>query len=512
MLLAPHRPYVMGTIDHPGTLVLNPDGLDTTGWTDASAPGELHAAREHTVTVPGLLPQVVQIARAEPTAGGLQRAIQFYSGGSGETFLLGNVAAQPWIDKMRADGSRLTMTKFVAPGWFENEDTAIRPGPAVCAGRPSTVTRYLWAQFAVGDVLHGVGVSGGASTLGYLFSFYGLDDLFDAKVPVAGPPHADMHSACTQVPGLAADHDEAVKFDRAYLAIPLETACDLNQPQVRGGAWAFDSVLAGNLGWADARTLYSFGELDLTPASPQGKLVLAKQPVARATFPPNEGHGGITKPLSQMGIYDFIKGAPIIRQAVLEQSAITTGLVLPFSQGPPKVSSLLLAPHRCAEVAHVPTGWQVAESVAVMSGPSVVFMLQMLWRIADGTETGVTLSSESGASGRQAGELYEVPLPPGFSSWVLDSHVSAAPVGNVTSCPIGPTGVPAAAKAFCVAAVASGSVAFAQSWTNGFAAFGKTSRLSTAAKALTAAAAQSTAETWDVPDQAVGALCVWRPV
>jgi hypothetical protein len=114
----------------------------------------------------------------------------------------------PVIDELRAEG--FVIVQFRGISTWINSAPGNEAGAAHVACRPSTVIRFVYDNYYVplglqpgvigqaGFAVHST--SGGANTIGYALSHYGLDDIIDVAIPSGGPTFATLAKSCMNYP------------------------------------------------------------------------------------------------------------------------------------------------------------------------------------------------------------------------------------------------------------------------------------------------------------------------
>lgn len=522
---------------HAGVLTVRPGNPDDPPYptlADPLLPPGVEAWDEtlgYDVACMGIPDGLVHIARAEPTVTEVGTVV-FFSVGGGENWVFGNAETSAWQLQMRSLGWRVMAVRWgdgvgSGEGWSDNSSPTTIGGPARMAGRGAGVIQFIHDTYAgIGEYAL-AGVSGGSSLCCYALTTYGLSSIVDKVIVGSGPPHASIYLGCaTPIDSIYA-YNEAGNDDNIDDSYGLnEYACSRHTLAgnpvgitIRGAAWAEDGVLAGSdLRFdQDVVTHFIYGPEDTSVAVAQGKLLLAQQPEALVSYPPETGHSIWNTANSRQTIVDVLRGAPTIRQGSMEN--VTGGNSLSFPVGydattrphedPIKAGSLLVLEVRSDDVLSLPTSdgattpWVLAASQGTATG---LGLLRLYWKVANGTETSVNLASTSGFL--QAG-FFEIQQR-GVTNWAVDvSDTSTSGLTAVTSLEVGPV-TPGSAVGWAHAVVSGGNVTFNQAWTGGFVPLGVSSRMSSAGYAFMSTAPLSTTEFCN-STRAIGVLACWVP-
>ncbi len=131
----------------------------------------------------------------EPPARG---TILLMTGGAGtQLYEQGSQESQRIVDELRAAGFHTAQLQWV-DGWLL-ASPGEEAGHARLGCRPATVAR--WVHDNIHQQLPGLaycaeGNSGGSMQIGYMLTYYGLEELLDTVVPSGGPPTGRLDLSC----------------------------------------------------------------------------------------------------------------------------------------------------------------------------------------------------------------------------------------------------------------------------------------------------------------------------
>lgn len=256
-----------------------------------------------------------------PTGPPARGTILLMTGGDG-TDLYEQYGGQRIVDELRAAGFHTAQLQWV-DGWLW-ASPGEEAGHARLGCRPATVARW------VHDNIHqklpelaycAAGGSGGAMQIGYMLTYYGLEEVLDTVVPDGGPPTGRIDLSCLRddpdnevmLFGIENDGWNADWLMDGGFGYPL----DGSGPCARGDTSFRDqfreaSVASGDGDYSYPRTLvwFLFGEND-EPNIKRGMtyhdlLIDSQSPLVRMDVLPGVGHSLHPHPLGADKILDIL--------------------------------------------------------------------------------------------------------------------------------------------------------------------------------------------------------------